>query len=97
MKKLKRNTDGIHNRGTLIGSNSVEGHQPVTDPPFYMPTDGEVKRAIRLRSTANVLRNSANDIKGQDFYKSGLLERRARIMEMRAVLILLGEGKGDDD
>lgn len=101
MKKLKRNTDGIHNRGSHVDypgalkASIGEMTETVTDPPFYMPTDGEVKRALKLRQTALAFRNAANDVKVQAPHRAGLLERRARMMELKAALLLLGEGDAD--
>lgn len=92
MKKLRRNTDGIHNRGTLLTPPPSE-----PDPPFYLPTEGEMLRAQRLRTMANTFRNAANDIATPAPQRSELLKRRARMMDLKAALILLGESSGEDD
>ena len=63
----------------------------------FLPTEAESKRALKLHRSACDFRAIAQAIKGYAPARAETLEKRARLMQLKAAMILLGEDRADDD
>lgn len=84
----RRDWRGIGNRG--------EPEQPKEQVPF-LPPSALVKRAMAFHQLASQFRSVAVGIQDAAPERAKELNKRARLMSLRAAMMLLGEDEKDDE
>ena len=98
MKNKKGDEANMRNRdGTLLARYSADSAVFIPEATFYMPTTRELARVQSLRLTASAFRSCADGIRGFDQRRADLLVKRARTLELKAAIVLLGESTDADD
>lgn len=90
----------IHNRSQPLTQHEQESlrvEEKAEDARGFLPTEAEMKRAMKLHKAACDFKSVALGIKGISPGRAATLEKRARLMQVKAALILLGEERSSED